>query len=278
MSTQNTNRFSVSSYSLHRTLGVRYRDLPGDDGTRPCSKPHGDGALTLLELPAHLAAHGYNTMEISHPHLPSREPAYANELRAALAQAGVTLLSVLVEAGDLTDPNHGARDQEWMARWIETAGLLGAQRARLIAGHAAYTPETLQRSRAALHTLATRGRDHAVRVTTENWFDLLAGPEAVRTLLDSLEGEVGFNLDFGNWEGPSKYADLAAVFPYAETCHAKCAFVAEYVPDAEDFRHCLDLAKASGFSGPLTLIYDASGPDEWKGLEIERELALPYLA
>jgi len=271
------SRLSVSSYSLHRALGVNYRDLPGDDGMRPCVPVYGLGTLTLLELPERIAAAGIHTLEISHPHLPSREPSYINELRDALKRAGVSLLSVLVEAGDLTDPIHGARDEEWMGRWIETAGLLGAERARLIAGKAPYTPEALQRSRTALRRLARRGRDHAVRVTTENWFDLLCCPEAVCNLLDSLEGEVGFNLDFGNWGGPSKYEDLKAIYPYAESCHAKCAFLSEYVPDDADFRRCLDLAQSSGFTGSYTLIYDASGPDEWRGLAIERELVLPYL-
>ena len=269
------DRFAVSSYSLHRTLGAMYRDVPGDDGTRPCLRPQ--GALSLLDLPAALAAHGYHTLEISHPHLPSRETGYLSELRAAMSDAGVSLLSVLIETGDLTDPIHGVRDRDWMSRWIETAGLLGAQRARVIAGHAPYTPENLERSRAALHTLAQHGQAHGVRVTVENWFDLLATPSAVCTLLDSLEGEVGFNLDFGNWEGPTKYADLATVFPYAETCHAKCAFLSEYVPDTEDYVRCLGLAQESGFSGPYTLIYDASGPDEWRGLDIERAMVLPTL-
>jgi hypothetical protein len=276
MPIENPSRFSVSSYSLHRTLGAMYRDQPGDDGSRPCVRPQ--GALTLLELPAALAAHGYTTLEISHPHLPSREASYLHELRAAIAQADVHLLSVLVEAGDLTDPLRGERDRKWMEGWIETASLLGAERARLIAGHAPYSPETFQRSHDALHTLACHGRDQGVRVTTENWFDLLATPEAVCALLDSLDGEVGFNLDFGNWEGPSKYADLAIVFPYAETCHAKCAFPVEYIPDAEDYMRCLGLAQTSGFSGPYTLIYDASGADEWKGLAIERDLVRPSLA
>ena len=276
MAIENLSRLSVSSYSLHRTLGAMYRDQPGDDGSRPCVRPQ--GALTLLELPAALVAHGYTTLEISHPHLPSREAGYLNDLKTALAEAGVTLLSVLVEAGDLTDPIQGARDRKWMEGWIETAGLLGAERARLIAGHAPYSPETFQRSHDALHTLAHYGRDHGVRVTTENWFELLATPEAVCALLDSLDGEVGFNLDFGNWEGPSKYAGLATVFPYAETCHAKCAFPAEYVADTEDYMRCLSLARTSGFPGPYTLIYDASGADEWKGLAIERDLVLRSLA
>ena len=270
-------RLSVSSYSLHRLLGVNYRDMPGDDGTRPCVPVHGAGACTLMDLPARIAAAGIHKLEISHPHLPSREPAALEELKHAINAAGVSLLSVLVEAGDLTDPNHGARDQRWMAGWIETAGLLGAERVRLIAGKAPYTPEAMRRSIAALRELAAVGHDNGVRVTTENWFDLLCCPEAVKVLMDSLDGQVGFNLDFGNWGGDSKYANLEAIFPYAETCHAKCAFVAEYVPDAEDFERCLDLAKVSGFTGPFTLIYDSSGLDEWKGLAIERDLVLPYL-
>jgi hypothetical protein len=277
MSTPNASRLSVSSYSLHRALGVTYRDRPGDDGTRPSAPTHGQGALSLLELPARIAAMGICTLEISHPHLPSRERSYLKELRCALDEAGVYLFSVLVEDGDLTHPDHAARDREWMGQWIETAGLLGAERARLIAGKAPYTPETLQRSRTGLQELAARGQDNGVRVTTENWYDLLCCPEAVRLLLEGLEGEVGFNLDFGNWGGPTKYADLEAIFPYAESCHAKCSFVSEYEPDADDFRRCLDLAQDIGFAGPFTLIYNASGEDEWKGLAIERDLVLPYL-
>ncbi len=273
----NASRISVSSFSLHRTLGVNYRDLPGDDGTRPCVHIHGPGSCTLLALPERIAEAGLLTLEISHPHLPLRDESYLKELRYAIWEAGVTLLSVLVEAGDLTDPEHGARDREWMAGWIETAGLLGAQRVRVIAGKAAYTPEALQRSIAALRELAGAARDHNVRLTTENWFDLLSCPEAVRTLLDSLEGEVGFNLDFGNWSGPTKYADLEAIFSYAESCHAKCAFGPDYAPDAEDFRRCLDLARAANFAGAYTLIYDGPGPEEWRGLAIERDLVLPYL-
>lgn len=277
MTSQPVSRLSVSSHSLHRAIGVNYRDLPGDDGSRPCIPVHGPGTLTLLELPARIAAVGLNTLEISHPHLPSREPAYLRELSASIKQAGVSLLSVLVEAGDLTDPVHGGRDLEWMAGWLETAGLLGAQRMRVIAGKADYTPDALQVSISALRALSERAADHGVRVTTENWFALLCCPEAVCTLLKRLDGAVGFNLDFGNWGGPTKYADLEAIFSFAESCHAKCAFLSDYVPDAEDFRRCLDLAQAAGFTGPYTLVYDSSGPDEWKGLAIERDLVLPYV-
>jgi sugar phosphate isomerase/epimerase len=277
MPTRNITRLSVSTFSLHRALGVNYRDLP-DDGSRACVPLYGPGSVILLDLPERIASNGILTLEISHPHLPSREPAYLAELRACIREAGVTLLSLLVEAGDLTDPLHSDRDRAWMEGWIETAGLLGAARVRVIAGKAAYSPEVLQTSIGALKILAKCARDNGVRLTTENWFDLLACPEAVCTLLDSLEGEVGFNIDFGNWRGPTKYEDLARIVKYAETCHAKCAFRPEYEPDVEDFRRCLELSRDGGFKGPFTLIYDGPGDDEWRGLAIERDLVLPYLS
>ncbi len=265
----------VSTYSLSHVLGVTYADAPGNNGQRVRRETYGPGTLTLLDLPARLAAMGISALEISHPQLPSRESAYLDELRAALKEAGVQLFSVLIEDGDLTHPEHRARDLDWMSGWIETAGRLGAERARVIAGKAPYSEEAMRQSRAGLRQLAQRGRDNGVRVTTENWFALLSTPQAVLGLLDSLEGEVGFNLDFGNWGGPSKYEDLAAIFPRAESCHAKCEFIAPRTPNAEDFRRCLALARAAQFHGPFTLIYN-SGGDEWEGIEIERDLILDY--
>lgn len=277
MTTHTGARVGVSTYSLSRALGATYQDTPANP-TRTRREPATPGNLTLLELPARIADAGIHSLEISHPHLPNRDTAYLNEMRGAMDAAGVQLFSVLIETGDITHPDHARRDLDWIAGWIETASQLGAQRARVIAGHAACSPETLQRSRCGLEELAQRGSDLGVRVTTENWFDLLAGPDAVHALLDSLEGRIGFNLDFGNWGGPSKYADLASIFPYAESCHAKCDFVAPYEPNKDDFCRCLELGRAANFAGPYTLIYnDAAGSDEWRGLAAERELVLPYL-
>lgn len=268
---------SVSTWSLHRALGVTFIDKPAD-GSRTRTETYGPGSLTLLEIPARLAEMGIHTMEICHFQLPSRDAGYLSELRGAIADANVKLLSVLIDDGDITHPEHHARDLNWIGGWIETAGLLGAERARVIAGKADYSEAALAQSRAGLQILAAQAQGHGVRVTTENWFALLACPESVLSLLDSLEGAVGLNLDFGNWGGATKYDDLAKIFPRAESCHAKCAFTASNTPDADDFRRCLDLGKSAGFAGPLTLIYDSPGDDEWACLAIEQELIAPYLA
>ncbi len=44
-------------------------------------------------------------------------------------------------------------------------------------------------------------------------------PDAVLALMESQGGELGLCLDFGNWE-ESKYRNLAAIAPLAESCHA----------------------------------------------------------
>jgi hypothetical protein len=268
-------RLSTSTWSLHRALGVTYPDAPGSPNTG-AAETYGTGSLTLMELPARIAAMGIRTLEICHFHLPTREKHYLDELRGALDTAGVELWSLLIDNGDVTHPQYGARDQEWIASWIETAGALGAKRTRVIAGKSSPTPESLERSRAALTELAEHGKQVGVRVMTENWFGLLSTPAAVKLLLGSVD--VGLCADFGNWSGPTKYDDLGAIFPLAESCHAKCSFPAPEQPDRADYERCLKLTREAAFDGPYTLIYDGPGDDEWRGLAIEIEMVSPYLS
>jgi sugar phosphate isomerase/epimerase len=269
-------RLSVTTWSLHRALGLAYPDAPGQE-RQPARETWGPGEVTLMELPARVAAMGIRTMEICHFQIPSREAGYLQELRGALDDAGVHLLSLLIDDGDLTHSDHHARDREWIGAWIDTAAALGAERARVIAGKAEYSRETMARSVAAMRELAARGQAQGVRVTTENWFALLSRPEHVHELLDSLEGAVGLNGDFGNWSGPTKYDDLAAIFPRAESSHAKAHFSTDGALDREDYVACLDLARRAGFSGPHTLVYDGPGNDEWRGLALEAEVVREYL-
>jgi sugar phosphate isomerase/epimerase len=265
---------SASTWSLHRALGRPGFYGPAD--ARIPSETHGRGALTLLELPARLAAFGIGTLEICHFHLPSRDPAYLGELRAALGAAGVRLFSLLVDDGDITGPD-AARDLGWIRGWVPVAAALGAERMRVIAGKAEPSEAALARSTDALGALADEASAAGLRLMTENWFALLARPDTVLALLDRLEGRVGLCLDFGNWRGDGKYERLAAIAPRAESCHAKAHFASPGALDRADFTRCLELTRAAAFAGPYTLIYDGPGDDEWAGLALEREAALPYL-
>src|SRR6266568_5852710 len=102
-------RLSVSTWSLNRALGQpqfygtdNQQNIPVDT--------HGRGAISLLELPAHVARFGISTLEICHFHLPSLDKTYLAELCSALDAAHVELFSLLIDNGDITHPQHAERD------------------------------------------------------------------------------------------------------------------------------------------------------------------------
>ena len=273
-----SSRLSVSSWSLHRALGAP--PFWGVADQQPQWTPPVN-AVSLLELPARVAAFGINTMEICHFHLPRRDESYLRELRSALEEARVELWSLLIDDGDLTHETDGARDREWIAGWIDVASTLGARNARVIAGKSEPTPENLGRSRAAFQTLCARAKAGQVRVMTENWYGLLSIPEQVLWLLDEMEGDVGLCADFGNWSGPDKYEKLAQILPRADSLHAKCRFAdapaSRETMDRDDFTRCLNLVRDADFSGPFTLIYDSPDADEWRALALYLPEVEPYL-
>lgn len=264
------DRIAVSTWSLHRLLGAIYpHDLTTTE-IGPMQEPYGEGEESLLGLPSVLANHGYHRLEIVSFHLRSRDPIYLAELRDQLKVSNVRLQTLLIDAGDITHPEHGARDEAWIASWIEVANELGAENARIIAGKQKPTRDALDRSAKALNALAAGNAGSPVRLVTENWFNLLAEPAQVHYLLDKLEDRVGLLGDFGNWSGASKFSDLKSIFGRAELCHAKASFIDGDLDEA-DYGACVTLAEEAGYKGPYTLIFDSEIPGEWHGLAAERD-------
>lgn len=232
---------AVSTWSLHRTL---------------------TGGLALLDLPAELARHGFDTVQICHFHLAARDPSYVEELRASLREAGVALDCLLIDDGE-------AAQDTWISDWMAVAEQLGAARARVIAGRSEPTPETIRASAEGLLRLAAR--HPSVRVVTENWHELLPNAASVTDLFARTGDEVGFLIDLGNWTGAGKYAELAAVADRAETCHAKAHHDGNGL-DADDYRRSLQVLRDAGFDGPLALVYDGKDTDEWRWLDAEHAI------
>lgn len=264
------DRIAVSTWSLHRLLGMTYPHDLNTTEIGPMKETYGEGEESLLGLPSVLANHGYHRLEIVSFHLRSRDPVYLAELRDQLRISNVRLQTLLIDAGDISHPEHGARDQAWIANWIEIANELGAENARIIAGKQKPTRDALDRSVKALTALAEANAGSSVRLVTENWFDLLSEPTHVHYLLDKLDGRIGLLGDFGNWGGKSKYADLKSIFSRAELCHAKASFIDGDLDEA-DYGLCVQMAEEAGYKGPYTLIFDSEIPGEWHGLATERD-------
>jgi hypothetical protein len=272
----NGRRFSVSTWSLHRTLG-QPAIYGVENGFAVPTETHNRGALSLLELPAWLAETGIHTLEICHFHLPSLDPQYLADLRAAIQEAGVELFSFLIDDGDVTHPTYGERDQAWIEGWFEIASALGARRTRVSAGKTPPSEEVLAKSTQALKDLAERATERGLRLMTENWHTTLSTPTAVHTLFDRMDGRVGLCLDFGNWGGSHKYDDLRSIATYAESCHAKADFSNSGELDRDDYLQCLEITDAANFAGPYTLIYSGPDNDERARLTLEMQVIQPYL-
>ncbi len=253
---------AVHTWSLFRTLG-RYV-APGSMPSGDLPENEGNG-LTLPDLASELARHGYRSAQLCHFYLQRRDTGYLMEVRTAFAEAGVEIECLLIDDGDLTHPTAADTHQEWISGWLEVAEQLGAPRARVIAGKQSPTPATLGASATRLHTLADR--HPGVRVVTENWHALLPDSASVLALLDRADGRVGFLVDLGNWTGPGKYAELAAIADRAETCQAKVSTDATGNVDADDYRASLRVLRDAGYTEPLALVYDGPDPDEWRKLD-----------
>jgi sugar phosphate isomerase/epimerase len=273
-------RTSISTWSLHRGLGPKYRLAADGSGHVEPDGGWGPGEWPLLEVPGQLAERGIQCLEICHFHFPSIDMGYIAELRRALEFAGVELWNVLIDGGDITHPEQSRReaDLDWIRGWIGVAARCGAKNVRVIAGDA--QPDTdghaVRLSAAGLRQLSAYAQERGVRVMTENWHALTMRPKNLLTLLDRLEGEVGLCVDFGNYSGPTKYEDLAAITPRATSTHAKAHFPQAGQMDRDDFCRCLDLTRQNGFNGPYTMIFDGPG-DEWSSLAMIQEELRPYL-
>lgn len=279
-------RLSTSSWSLHRALGRP--PLTGPGSARPDPIP--TGPIALLEAPARLAQAGIGTLEIVHFHFPSTDPGYLSELRGELERAGIELFSVLIDAGDITHPDPGTRSQHlaWIRGWIDVAGVLGASHARVIAGDAVIAPDSgelahhpaIQLSAQNLGELARYAAQSDVQVITENFRALTSRADQVLAILELCDHAVGLCADFGNFKGEKKAAELSAIFPFADSAHAKADYREDFSLIREDFVSSLDGLTRTQFDGPISLIFDspmAPGTDEWDNLAVLRQIVAPYV-
>ncbi|TJY40814.1 sugar phosphate isomerase/epimerase [Cohnella pontilimi] len=271
---------SISTWSLHRLLGpLRWTEWDEAAGTQKTREEAQPQLLTLLELPAEAARRGYRAVEVCHFHFPSTENAYLEQLRESFSTAGIAFDTLLLDYGDLTaaDELRYEADLHFIRRWIDIAAWAGAKQIRVMAGEAPPSDENAIRvSATALCELAEYASGRGVRVITENFGSLTSTGESCARLLQETGDKVGMITDFGNFKPPSKYEEFAVTLPHSVSVHAKAQYNEDGIPDVTEYRHCLDVMKASGYNGAIVLIYDGQG-DMFEGLERIQRIVEPYL-
>lgn len=258
---------ALSTWTLDPLLASRYPDTPADPRQGRASH---SGTLEIFDVPQAAKDHGIDRLEVPHFHLPSDE-AEQERFAANAREAGVVLQTLLIDDGDLSHPEHSARDEAWVSGWITAAARLGFARVRIIAGKQERTPETFARSLEAMARLADQAQRLGVRASTENWHLLLATPEAVLSYLGRLDRKVGLCVDFGNWAPEIEEAGLPLILPLAETVHAKVEISSAGELDEDRFRRQAREAGGVGFTGPYVLVADGPG-DRWQHIVRLREL------
>ncbi len=271
---------SLTTWSLHRNLGpLRWTQWDEANSRHVVAEQTQPETISLLELPAALAAQGFRALEVCHFNFPSTAPEYLQKLRQAFEAAGLTFYTLLIDYGDISSGNPVRReaDLRFIEAWIDHAAAAGAQRVRVIAGDAEPDDHAaLARSAEALARLAEYAKAKGVRVITENFRPLSSTAVNCVHLLEACEGRIGLTSDFGNFAPQNKYEELAVTVPRSESIHAKAQYDEEGVPNAAEFQRCLDLVRDTGYEGPITVVYD--GPcDLWAGIERTRKLIEPYL-
>ncbi|MXX83532.1 MAG: sugar phosphate isomerase/epimerase [Chloroflexi bacterium] len=268
---------AISSWTVHGALGAPWYE-PDADGRMVNRAESQPAELSLLDLPAFIADEGIKLLEICNFHLPSLEDSYLARLRANIEAAGVTLVNLLVDTGNLSAADNAIwrRDIEAAKRWQDIAVKLGARGVRLDCGTDAPSPAAIQRSCDSLRELADYGAGLGLHTSTENWRATSVESENLLQILDGVGRPLRLCVDFGNAaKTADKYATLRALLPRATSLHCKGIFNGNAL-DVAEFKQALALVRAADFRGHIALICDGT-EDEWRKAlalkdHVEREL------
>jgi sugar phosphate isomerase/epimerase len=288
----------MSSYSVREQLGPVSFDFVDPTGVERSFSFDFPKLLELPEFPERVRpAFGIGAIETVAFQFTSPEDPQLDAFAEALMRAGVELINVAIDAGDLLEPDaeRRAADIAEIERWIERFAAMGSRFVRVNPGspfssHAAGEPpahliEALQR-------LGAFARAHGSRLLVENHGGPSSDPRWMGALLDAVgRHDCGLLLDLGNFDALMQpmmaimfggadapdpaavfasldleplYADIEALASYAELVHVK----AHHVDDAGnvgpvDLERAFRILAEHSYSGPLTVEYEGTGGDPW---------------
>ena len=133
-------RPALSSVTLNKLLGyVTYLlddasatmvKAPAIDSTRPEGWATETPSHTLLELPAEIAAHGYDCYDLTMLHLPSIERSYLAEVRSAFEESNVEIFQLLIDTGEVGSPGPARKQRRRRPYQVLDRGRGGVGRER----------------------------------------------------------------------------------------------------------------------------------------------------
>lgn len=267
---------AISSWSVHGELGQVWYE-PDANNVMANKASGGAAHLDLLDLPAKMAENGIYLLELCNFHLPSVDDAYLAQFRQAMQTAGVSLVNLLIDTGNLAAPDDVWRADIASAKmWLDVAQKLSAKGARIDCGTEAATPASIERSARALQELFDYAAQFGLEITTENWRTLSLEPVNLLEVMRQVERPLKLCVDFGNAEKTAdKRATLNALMPLANSIHFKADFDGLSINEMV-LRADATLIKQADFAGHITLIVGDTD-DEWEKLHLLKTHITPLL-
>lgn len=281
----------VSSFSLHRLLGPIHLERRTDDGVLetievPMPREHTfeDFAVGVRDR------FGIQAVDLCQIQFDSTQPDRLESLAGAMADAGVRVLTVPIDIGDLAGGDAATRadDVARMTDWFRVAQRLGASYVRVNTGNhlAANRADRRDEMIAALRSLSTTAKGLGLRLLVENHGGPSSDPEFLLGVRDDVGPDhLGILLDIGNFEPlmtvahermrggtvddtdletEHVYSHIARLAPEAEVVHAKA-----YDPKSDgspllNVDRALRIVADSGYCGPVSVEWEGTLGDPWE--------------
>ena len=278
----------VNSWSLHYHLPLAgtWRDESGVK--RPTQMAHLGRTIdikdpiSIINFPRIIKErYSINKVELCQMHVLSQEPEYLAEVKGALEEAGVSVVNMPIDVGNISleNPDWRAEDIAEIKTWIDTAEYLGSLCVRVNSGHPQDAGHfDLQITINSYKELAAYCASKGMTLLLENHGGISADPRNIIKLVEGVASPA-FKLcpDFGNFEDEVRYKGLKMMFPHAAIVHAKTFdFNEAGEQDRFDFGRCMEIVKASGYDGLISIEFEGVG-DEYEGIALTKALIERYL-
>lgn len=265
------DRIAVSTWSFHEHLGPLRGTIVNANGEHETVIRHEfPEDMTLLQFPRFVKErYGLGLVELCQMHFADHDKEYLDELRGRLAEAGVSVANVPIDVGNISDPDEAARrhDLENIRKWMDISAYIGSPCARVNSGRQPEGQEDLSITIASYKELATHAAGLGITLLLENHGGLSADPRNIIRMVEGV-GSERFRLcpDFGNFPEEIRYQALEMMFPYAHMVHAKTFEFDEQGRETRfDFDRAMAIAKAAGYTGPLSIEFEGPG-DQYEGV------------
>jgi hypothetical protein len=296
------NQLCVSSYSLRQHLGPINVMMRGADGQKTPFVWEQPQTMSLLEFPLQVREKlGIDAVEICQFHIPERTPEYLGKLKRALGDAGVRLINIPIDVGNISDANAAYREEDLaeIEAWMRFAADLGAAMVRVNASapmageQLAPIDVTIESYRRLARVAASLG----LQLLIENHGGITTDPAVIVAIVEAVgPAQLKTLVDIGNFEpllsvqmalmqgrqppevDPAPlYGAIAQIAPYAGLVHAKThGFDAHGQPLYLDVVRALRVVRDAGYAGTISIEYEGEHGDAWENTR--RTIALAQQA